>query len=908
MLRALLAALLAAALLLAQTAASVPMVAIPNTAPKIVHKATPVGPAPPDREITVMVIPKLKMDQLDRYIQELYTPGSPNYGKFLTLQQIYAKFGYGPWEPQLASLIAYARMHGVEVNRTGPFIKLRGKIAQFQQLFQTRFMLYRHKGVVFYAPETDVKLPAAIAPYVGAILGLHNITVARPMVHYIAAVSKEIGQANSQPTACRLCLIFKVLAEIACHICNTTGIPLSHSMTAAYYLKNLMQNPSLWFWIMPPYNYIPLHLHELYSLNPLYRLGLDGFGQNIVIINAYGDPYVGQALAEFDRDMGLPDPPRFIVIYYQATQFPAQGDPDWALEANLDVQWAHAVAPGANIILIYVPYPDESLYMSIADLLYLQSISGMPMIVSLSWGADEDWLIECGIDVSRYEMILAMAAAQGVPVFVASGDWRATFYPATSKYVTAVGGTALFARTAGTELYAAPAYLFETGWDDYIPNATAFGATFKLGWYLGGSGGGVSKLVTKPWYQQQLPYANRTTPDIALVASPLTGVNVYRKEPCPWNATQLCTSVYLWVGGTSLSAPLMAGIYAVIQQGHGARLGFANPYLYGMYFKAQKQQYRAAFNPTQGYATITLGGGMYAWDWPGGPIFTSALVAYLSGNNSGAYAQPWAYNTVTGLGSPNAYYLYQLIRSNGTVLNVWQRTATYAATPTITWPGNITISVWVNIPGNMSGRLVGIASTTGATASANKWSLVKATNDGLAFRIYTSTSTYAECFTTSGIFSKYFGKWVPITVTYNNSTGVARIYINGTLVAICSTFGRYRLDPAPLYIGLAVAPAGVGYFTGYMANLQIYSAELTPAQAAALAIAGTHGPAVSAPLLAWYPMDQTAGSIIYAKTGPAATITGTSYLWTQPPFYPPAPRYTGATHYQFNYTTPVTPK
>jgi subtilase family serine protease len=85
-----------------------------------------------------------------------------------------------------------------------------------------------------------------------------------------------------------------------------------------------------WFWFRGPlYTYTPLHLHELYSLNPLYRLCLDGSGQTIVIINAYGDPCVGRALTAFDRDMGLPDPPKFYVIYYQATQFPTQGDPAW---------------------------------------------------------------------------------------------------------------------------------------------------------------------------------------------------------------------------------------------------------------------------------------------------------------------------------------------------------------------------------------------------------------------------------------------------------------------------------------------------------------------------------------------------------------------------------------------------
>jgi subtilase family serine protease len=148
----------------------------------------------------------------------------------------------------------------------------------------------------------------------------------------------------------------------------------------------------------------------------------------------------------------------------------------------------------------------------------------------------------------------------------------------------------------------------------------------------------VSKLVPKPWHQQQLPYTNRTTPDTALVASPFTGVNVYRTEPCPWNATQLCTGIYIGIGGTSLAAPLMAGIYAVIQQEYRTTLGFATPYIYSMY--PMTQRYQAAFNPTQSYAKATLGGMMFDWNWPGGIIYTAALITYLSGNNTGVYAQP----------------------------------------------------------------------------------------------------------------------------------------------------------------------------------------------------------------------------------------------------------------------------
>ncbi|MFZ8839401.1 MAG: protease pro-enzyme activation domain-containing protein [Pyrobaculum sp.] len=134
-------------------------------------------------------------------MQELYTPGSPNYGKFLTPQQVYAKFGYGMWQPQV--IANYAQMYGIKVEQSGPFIKLKGTIAQFHQFFRTNFMLYKYGGRILYAPEADVKLPATIAPYVGAILGLHNITIATPYVKYLSKAIKKrhLRQNRASPTA-----------------------------------------------------------------------------------------------------------------------------------------------------------------------------------------------------------------------------------------------------------------------------------------------------------------------------------------------------------------------------------------------------------------------------------------------------------------------------------------------------------------------------------------------------------------------------------------------------------------------------------------------------------------------------------------------------------------------------------
>jgi subtilase family serine protease len=867
---------------------SEPWVAVPNTAPKAVYESVVVGPAPGDKEITVMLVPKLKLDELNEYLKDVYTPGSLNYRKFLSPFEVYAKFGYGVWQPMV---VTYASRFGIQVNASGPFVKLKGRISQFEQFFQTRFAVFRYGNTTFYAPASDIKLPATISRYIAGILGLHNITIAKPQVKYLAKIIETSSDRKVEFTN------------------FTVQIKPSYGM---------------WFWAYPVHVYLPIHIHELYRLNPLYKLGLTGAGQTIVIINAFGDKYIGESLKEFNRQFNLPDPPRFTVMYYQATQFPQEGDYYWGLETALDVEWAHAVAPGANIMLVYTPYPDDSLFMAIADI--VSWFYNQPIIISLSWGSSEWELKYYGIDITPYETILATAATSGVPVFVASGDWPYdTYYPATSAYVTAVGGTTLFSKPVNNDtsaVFATPIYLFETGWGDLLGNVTAYGTTFYYYWSSwGGSGGGESKLVPKPWYQAPLPYTNKTTPDIALVASPFTGVHVIRVVSYyDWKYT----AIYIGVGGTSLATPLMAGIYAVIQQGYKTKLGYANPYLYRMYFTMQKQ-YQTTFNPVKPNATLTIGGTAYFWNTV--PLmYTSALISYISGACGPARAKPWQYNTVVGLGSPNAYYLYQLINTNGTVLNLWQRTATYAVTVSnITWPGQFTASLWAYIPSNMSGKPLVFASTLGSSISAAKWIILKSTIDDIVFRLYTSSSTYVECRAPSGILQKYFNTWIHIAVSYNNATGIAKIYLNGAPVATCS-IGKYKLLPAPLYIGMGATLAGATYYTGYLANIQIYGTELLDNEIKALTLAGLHGSAVGnytivikllgsetvivpKPMLAWYPLDQAKGTTIYSKIGPQATIIGTSYSWALPPYYPATPTYPGISQYQFyNVTAPVIPK
>jgi subtilase family serine protease len=217
-------------------------------------------------------------------------------------------------------------------------------------------------------------------------------------------------------------------------------------------------------------------------------------------------------------------------------------------------------------------------------------------IVTNSYGFNTEFL-PFGF-IKPFEDTLLQGAAEGIGIYFSSGDnGDETFggpansatadWPASSPWVTAVGGTSLAVGQGNT-------YLFETGWGTRRNriNCTGFLAS-NNSWcahepYLYGSGGGTSRLFAQPSYQQGVvPTAlatrwnstpARVVPDISTVGDPNTGMKV--------GQTQTFSNGVFYdeyrIGGTSLSSPLMAGIMAVAQQARGKTIGFANPLIYGL--------------------------------------------------------------------------------------------------------------------------------------------------------------------------------------------------------------------------------------------------------------------------------------------------------------------------------------
>jgi subtilase family serine protease len=292
-----------------------------------------------------------------------------------------------------------------------------------------------------------------------------------------------------------------------------------------------------------PVGLTPEQVRRAYGVNQVSFQGGsiagDGSGQTIAIVTAYLDPNIASDLATFDRTYGLPAPPSF--QKYVASGL-SQTDPGWSLETALDVEWAHAIAPKANIVLV------EAKSASVSDLFsavnFARSLNGV-VAVSMSWGAGEFY------GENALDSILTTPAGHiggsglpgGVTFVAASGDtgaWSGVSYPAASPNVLSVGATALNPQPNGS-------YGSETGWTD--------------------STGGFSALEPAPSYQANAQSSSglssglRSVPDVSMVGDPATGVSVYS------SVSNNGQSGWFAVGGTSASTPQWAGLIALADQG-----------------------------------------------------------------------------------------------------------------------------------------------------------------------------------------------------------------------------------------------------------------------------------------------------------------------------------------------------
>lgn len=280
-----------------------------------------------------------------------------------------------------------------------------------------------------------------------------------------------------------------------------------------------------------PTGLTPTQVLAAYGFNKINFNGVagDGTGTTIAIVDAYDDPTIANDLHQFDLQFGLPDPSFKKVNQSGGTSLPAP-DAGWSSEIALDVEWAHAIAPKANILLVEAfDNSDGNLF---AAARYAAGAPGV-VAVSMSFGGGEY------SGQTAYDSSFTTPAGHGGVVFVASaGDAGSTVsYPATSPNVLSVGGTTLNVTSAGS-------VISETVWS--------------------GSGGGISTVEAKPAYQQGVVTQSstfRTNPDVSYDANPNTGFPVYDSYN---NGT---SRPWAQFGGTSAGSPQWAALVAIADQG-----------------------------------------------------------------------------------------------------------------------------------------------------------------------------------------------------------------------------------------------------------------------------------------------------------------------------------------------------
>ena len=381
----------------------------------------------------------------------------------------------------------------------------------------------------------------------------------------------------------------------------------------------------------------------------------------MAIIDAYAAPTIAADVNQWSVNRGLPQ-----MSGNQLTQVVAPGtyhhpesgkkqDPQgWYGEETLDVEAVHGMAPAARIVYVGSPNNFQDLD---AALNYVVDKHVAP-IVTNSYGWDTE-LLPPGF-IKPYEDTILQGAIEGIGIYFSSGDnsdeslvegYTTPDWPASSPFVTAVGGTTLAVGASDNNL-------FETGWGTTTSSWT--GTAWKTappGPWLYGAGGGVSRLFAEPSYQQGVVPAGvfaaqgrtgRAVPDIAAVADPNTGYLIGETQTFPDGSVKY--SEYR-IGGTSLSSPLIAGIMALANQAAGHPLGFVNPLLYGL---AGTSAFTDVVNPSSTVAMVRS-------NYVNGVDASNGLSYVLRTANQTLSLQTTpGYDDVTGLGTPTSSFLAAL--------------------------------------------------------------------------------------------------------------------------------------------------------------------------------------------------------------------------------------------------------
>ena len=589
--------------------------ALPNHHPLWAISSNSTGLVPADLPLNQMTLVLSRSQQqeqaFEKFLADQQNPSSPDYHHWLTPAEVGERFGLS--EQDIETITGWLQSQGLHVNWVSPsriFIGFGGTSAEIGRAFQTELRYYSVNGVQHMSVSSDPLIPQALAPAIKAVRGLYTIDE-RPAHHISVLQSASPEMTNSQGNH------FIAPADFA------TIYDLPASLTGAGETIGIVS------WSRT--NFADFTNFRL-------KTGSTFSNPTEVIPTAYGGVDPGPAYT---------------------TQQSASVDIGGQSEATLDVLRAGSVAPGAQLLLVASSVTSHNNDGIGADAQYLVNTTPVPaQVMTISFGACEANAGSSG--VSFWNALFQQAAAEGMSVFVSSGDSGAAGcdtafatppaagtnspnYICSSSYATCVGGTEFndptgyWNSTNGTGLSSALSYIPEGGWNESWNGTTATVAA---------SGGGASSFIATPSWQTGtgVPAARsgRYTPDVSFSAAGHDGYFGCFAAGGASCVTSGSSYTFTAFSGTSAAAPGMAGVAALLDQKLGAAQGNLNPGLY-----AAASAFPAAFHDV----TVSSSG------------VTSCVVSTpsmcnnsipgpsgLSGGQAG-YLVTTGYDEVTGLGS-----------------------------------------------------------------------------------------------------------------------------------------------------------------------------------------------------------------------------------------------------------------
>jgi subtilase family serine protease len=545
--------------------------AIIGNHPTAAENETPIGTRAADAQLAMAVTLQLRDPAgAKALLAQLQDPASANYHQWLTSAQFAARFD--PTEADVAAVVAWLADQGftiVSSSSSARLVRFTGTVAQAQQSFHTTIYNYGD-GSVFGNIEDPI-IPAQLAGVIAQIHGLDNMRAAVATSHFVPRFAQPPASLKAPLGAKRAAGTPEVYAALSRNGSATDAAPAAASSDAS---------------IGGFESFGPADFQTFFDETPLATNGINGGGGDCIAIVGDSD-FEQSSVDNFNSYFG--NIPSTITTEVVNSSDPGFNNDE--LEALLDLEWSHAVAPGAAT-RFYVGNSSAAVIAPIVDQISQAVNDNLCGVISASFGL-------CGGAKSFYtntvSPIYAQAALQGQSIFISSGDQGAAGLTFNSKSgcivgtsrnvsqlaadpnITAVGGASFDPTYDGsgndTSVVASTALRV---WDDPNDGIPSGGAT----------GGGASADYAKPAYQYGLGVPNdnkRDLPDVVLIASPyFPGVFTYMDDSCfSFGCDGAGTPVAAIFGGTSLAAPSWAGIAKLVaQQNNVTRLGALNPRIY----------------------------------------------------------------------------------------------------------------------------------------------------------------------------------------------------------------------------------------------------------------------------------------------------------------------------------------